>query len=141
MYNRYKTGVDNMFLQIQFESEIPIYQQIKNQVIRGIAIGELQLGEDLPSVRQLASDIGINFHTVNKVYNQLKQEGWVVIHRKSGVMINPDLNVGKTQEYIESLDDLLKITTAEAFLRGLSKEEFIALIDKNYDSYNSKGGK
>ncbi|SCY00141.1 GntR family transcriptional regulator [Alkaliphilus peptidifermentans] len=130
-----------MFLQIQFESEIPIYQQIKNQVIRGIAIGELQLGEDLPSVRQLASDIGINFHTVNKVYNQLKQEGWVVIHRKSGVMINPDLNVGKTQEYIESLDDLLKITTAEAFLRGLSKEEFIALIDKNYDSYNSKGGK
>lgn len=126
-----------MFLQIQFESEIPIYQQIKNQIIRGIALGELKLGEDLPSVRQLASDIGINFHTVNKVYNQLKQEGWVVVHRKSGVIINPDLNVYKTPEYIEALDELLKITTAEAYLRGITKEEFIELIEKNYESYQS----
>jgi len=126
-----------MFLQIQFESEIPIYQQIKNQIIRGIAVGELKLGEDLPSVRQLASDIGINFHTVNKVYNQLKQEGWVVIHRKSGVMINPDLNVYKTPGYMETLDELLKITTAEAYLRGVTKEEFIALIEKNYEKYQS----
>jgi len=124
-----------MFLQIQFESEIPIYQQIKNQIIRGIALGELKLGEDLPSVRQLASDIGINFHTVNKVYNQLKQEGWVVIHRKSGVMINPDLNVYKTPEYMETLDELLKITTAEAYLRNVTKEEFIELIEKSYEKY------
>ncbi|MCC5911074.1 MAG: GntR family transcriptional regulator [Clostridiaceae bacterium] len=129
-----------MFLQIQFESEIPIYQQIKNQIIRGIALGELELGEDLPSVRQLAADIGINFHTVNKVYNQLKQEGWVVIHRKSGVMVNPDLKPEKTPEYMESLEELLKITTAEAYLRGLEKKEFIALIEKNYESYKSQEG-
>jgi len=127
-----------MFLQIQFESEIPIYQQIKNQIIRGIALGELKLGEDLPSVRQLASDIGINFHTVNKVYNQLKQEGWVVIHRKSGVMINPDLNVSKTAEYMETLDELLKITTSEAYLRGVTKEEFMRLVEENYETYQSR---
>lgn len=124
-----------MFLQIEFESDIPIYQQIKNQIIRGIALGELKLGEDLPSVRQLASDIGINFHTVNKVYNQLKQEGWVVIHRKSGVMINPDLNVYNSKQYIESLDELLKFTTAEAYLRGITKEKFIELIEENYNKY------
>lgn len=127
-----------MFLQIQFESEIPIYQQIKNQMIRGIALGELKLGEDLPSVRQLAADIGINFHTVNKVYNQLKQEGWVVIHRKSGVMVNPDLKMEKTQEYIESLEEFLKITTAEAYLRGVTKEQFIEMILKNYESYYTR---
>ncbi|KAB3534490.1 GntR family transcriptional regulator [Alkaliphilus pronyensis] len=130
-----------MLLQIQFESEIPIYQQIKNQIIRGIATGALQQGEDLPSVRQLASDIGINFHTVIKVYNQLKQEGWVIIHRKSGVMINPDLNLTKTPEYMELLDDLMKTTTAEAFMRGLTKEEFINIIEKNYDNYKTQGGK
>jgi len=130
-----------MFLQIQFESETPIYQQIKDQIIRGIALGELKLGEDLPSVRQLASDIGINFHTVNKVYNQLKQEGWVVIHRKSGVMINPDLNVSRTQAYNEALEELLNITTAEAYLRGVTKEEFIKLVDKNYRAYFSRKGK
>ncbi|SNR96684.1 transcriptional regulator, GntR family [Anaerovirgula multivorans] len=127
-----------MFLQIQFESEIPIYQQIKNQMIRSIALGELKLGEDLPSVRQLAADIGINFHTVNKVYNQLKQEGWVVIHRKSGVMVNPDLKVEKTQEYMESLEDFMKITTAEAYLRGVTKEEFIEMILKDYERYDTR---
>ncbi|SET65997.1 transcriptional regulator, GntR family [Natronincola peptidivorans] len=129
-----------MFLHIQFESEVPIYQQIKNQIIRGIALGELKLGEDLPSVRQLASDIGINFHTVNKVYNQLKQEGWVVIHRKSGVMINPELKVEKTPEYIEGLEELLKTVTAEAYLRGVTKEEFIQWIENNYAGYPLREG-
>ncbi|SDK06440.1 GntR family transcriptional regulator [Natronincola ferrireducens] len=129
-----------MLLKIEFESEIPIYQQIKNQIIQGIALGSLLPGEDLPSVRQLAVDIGINFHTVNKVYNQLKQEGWVVIHRKSGVMINPELNVEKTEEYVEALKDLLKITTAEAYLRGVSKEGFIKMIETYYKSYESQEG-
>lgn len=129
-----------MLLYIQFDSETPIYQQIKNQIIRAIALGELKLGEDMPSVRQLAADIGINFHTVNKVYNQLKQEGWVVIHRKSGVMINPDLKAEKTKDYIESLDEIIKTTTAEAYLRGISKEEFMELIEKNYDSYMANKG-
>jgi len=125
-----------MLLYIQFDSEVPIYQQIKNQIIRAIASGELKLGEDLPSVRQLAADIGINFHTVNKVYNQLKQEGWVVIHRKSGVMINPDLKAEKSKEYIEYLDEIIKNISAEAYLRGVSKEEFMNIVEKNYDSYN-----
>lgn len=125
-----------MLLYIQFDSEVPIYQQIKNQIIRAIASGELKLGEDLPSVRQLAADIGINFHTVNKVYNQLKQEGWVVIHRKSGVMINPDLKAEKTKDYIEYLDEIMKNISAEAYLRGVSKEEFMNIVEKNYDSYN-----
>jgi len=125
-----------MLLYIQFDSEVPIYQQIKNQIIRAIASGELKLGEDLPSVRQLAADIGINFHTVNKVYNQLKQEGWVVIHRKSGVMINPDLKAEKSKEYIEYLDEIIKNISAEAYLRGVSKEEFMDIVEKNYDSYN-----
>mgnify|MGYP001385158387 CR=1 FL=1 len=125
-----------MLLYIQFDSEVPIYQQIKNQIIRAIASGELKLGEDLPSVRQLAADIGINFHTVNKVYNQLKQEGWVVIHRKSGVMINPDLKAEKTKDYIEYLEEIMKNISAEAYLRGVSKEEFMDIVEKNYDSYN-----
>ena len=90
----------------------------------------------MPSVRQLAADIGINFHTVNKVYNQLKQEGWVVIHRKSGVMINPDLKAEKSKEYIEYLDEIIKNISAEAYLRGVSKEEFMNIVEKNYDSYN-----
>ncbi|SDC08166.1 transcriptional regulator, GntR family [Pelagirhabdus alkalitolerans] len=127
-----------MLLHIQFDSETPIYQQVKDQIIRGIALGELKLGEKLPSVRQLAADIGINLHTVNKVYNQLKSEGWVVIHRKSGVMINPHLNLNQSSEALEELDDLLKNITAESFLKGISKDEFITLVERNYDRYNMR---
>ena len=128
-----------MLLQIEFESETPIYMQIKNQIIKGIATSELKLGEELPSVRQLASDIGINFHTVNKVYTQLKQEGWVVVHRKSGVIINPELRVDSNQDYMRTLEESLGIITAEAFLRGVTKEEFVRIIDTHYASYLKEG--
>ena len=129
----------DIILQIEFESDIPIYLQIKNQIIRGIATGELKLGEDLPSVRQLASDIGINFHTVNKVYTQLKQEGWVVVHRKSGVIINPELKVEKNQDYMTSLADSLGNITSEAFLRGVTKSEFLSIIEAHYAGYKKEG--
>lgn len=127
-----------MFLKIDFESETPIYQQIKNQIIKGIATGELALGEDLPSVRQLAADIGINFHTVNKVYTQLKQEGWVVVHRKSGVMINPELKAEQTEEYLEVLEENLEILAAEAYLRGFSADDFIRIISNKFSSFVGK---
>lgn len=125
-----------MLLTIAFESDTPLYQQIKNQVITGIAQGKLKPGESLPSVRQLAADIGINFHTVNKVYQQLKQENWVVIHRKSGVIINPDLNLQADEAYRESLKETLEVLFAEAHLRGMTLEESQQLIETLYRSFH-----
>ncbi|AKL96299.1 transcriptional regulator GntR family [Clostridium aceticum] len=130
-----------MLLKIDFESEVPIYQQIKNQIIKGIATGELTSGESLPSVRQLAADIGINFHTVNKVYTQLKQEGWVIIHRKSGVIVQPQLKGELTEEYLESLEENLEMIAAEAYLRGISRETFVEIINKKFDNFMRKGEK
>ncbi|MDW7672072.1 MAG: GntR family transcriptional regulator [Bacillota bacterium] len=124
-----------MLLTIAFESDIPLYQQIKNQIITGIAQGKLKPGESLPSVRQLATDIGINFHTVNKVYQQLKQEQWVVIHRKSGVIINPDLNLKADKAYRESLASTLTVLFAEAHLRGMTMAESQQLIETLYRSF------
>ncbi len=127
-----------MLLTIAFESDIPLYQQIKNQIITGIAQGKLKPGESLPSVRQLAADIGINFHTVNKVYQQLKQENWVVIHRKSGVIINPDLNLQADEAYRESLKETLEVLFAEAHLRGMTLEEIRQLIESLYRSFHQE---
>src|SRR5690625_6662480 len=69
---------DVMYIQLDFESDIPIYEQLKNEIIIGIAKKQLLPGERLPSVRVLAGDIGINLHTVNKAYNQLKNEGFLL---------------------------------------------------------------
>lgn len=127
-----------MLLTIAFESDTPLYQQIKNQIITGIAQGNLKPGESLPSVRQLAADIGINFHTVNKVYQQLKQENWVVIHRKSGVIINPDLKLQADKAYRESLKETLEVLFAEAHLRGMTLEESRQLIESLYRSFHQE---
>ncbi len=106
-----------MILQIDFESQIPIYEQLKRQIIEGIAKGYLNPGSPLPSVRQLAEDIGINLHTVNKAYNILKSEGYVTIDRRVGAVISSNLPT-KTAEYKNSLKEELKYITADAHCRG-----------------------
>ena len=67
-----RTG-DNMYLEIDFNSDEAFYVQLCNQIIIGIATSKLQEGDALPSVRQLADEIGINMHTVNKAYALLRQ--------------------------------------------------------------------
>ena len=67
--------------------------QIKNQVIEGIARGEVEIGEELPSVRSLAEDIGVNMHTVNKSYNMLKEEGYIKIDRRRGAIVSLNLDL------------------------------------------------
>ena len=69
-----------MFINLNLESSEPIYIQLQQQIIEGIAKKQLQPGDALPSVRSLAADIGINLHTVNKAYQQLKQDGFILIH-------------------------------------------------------------
>ena len=58
-----------MLIRIDFNSDEALYLQLRNQIIMGIANAEIQEGESLPSVRELADSIGINMHTVNKAYS------------------------------------------------------------------------
>ena len=59
-----------MMIRIDFNSDEAIYVQLRNQIILGIATSRLNEGDSLPSVRQLAEEIGINMHTVNKAYTK-----------------------------------------------------------------------
>lgn len=76
-----------MILTVDLTASEPIYQQIRNQVVRAVATGELCTGDTLPSVRSLATDLGVNMHTVNKAYAVLRDEGYVVMQRRSGAVI------------------------------------------------------
>mgnify|MGYP000283811978 CR=1 FL=1 len=77
-------------IQIDFNSDEAIYIQLRNQIILGIATSRIQEGDTLPSVRQLADNIGINMHTVNKAYSVLRQEGLLSIDRRKGAVIRID---------------------------------------------------
>ena len=77
-------------MEIDFNSDEAIYIQLRNQIILGIATNRYREGDVLPSVRQLADEIGINMHTVNKAYTVLKQEGFVKVDRRKGAVISID---------------------------------------------------
>lgn len=124
-----------MLLTVDMQSEIPIYIQIKNQIIKGIATGHLSAGDSLPSVRQMADDLGINLHTVNKVYTLLRQEGFLTVHRKSGVVVNEPAGYRANTEYKEKLNEDLKTIFTEAFCRGISNEEVINICNEIYKSF------
>ena len=72
-----------MILSLDMSSDVPIYVQLRNQIVTGIGKGELKAGESLPSVRQMAQDAGINSMTVNKAYQILKAEGFIEISGKN----------------------------------------------------------
>ena len=125
-----------MILKLNFESEIPIYIQLRNQIVMAIAHGDLAHGEQLPTIRNLAEDLGINNMTVNKAYAMLKQEGFISIDRRHGAKVNPILT--PDFEFKEKLEDDLTLVISEAEIRGMKKDEFMKICENIFDSM--KGG-
>jgi len=124
-----------MLIKIDFESEIPIYTQIKNQIIEGIATGKLVEGESLPSVRQFAEDIGINMHTVNKAYLLLKKNGFVIVHKQKGFVVNK-ISQMRDSSFINEISINIKPFIAEAYCKGITEKEFIDNCRKIYLLFN-----
>ncbi|MEW2502229.1 GntR family transcriptional regulator [Amycolatopsis sp. CA-161197] len=110
-----------MILDVDLTSEVPIYQQIHDRVVEAIAAGDLADGDALPSTRQLAVDLGINFHTVNKAYDQLRREGLLLITRKSGAVVQRASTAGFAADWQARLKTLL----AEAVAHGLGEREVL----------------
>jgi len=130
----------NLILKIDFDSETPIYVQIKNQVIEGIAKGEIELGEELPSVRSLAEDIGVNMHTVNKSYNILKEEGYIKIDRRKGAIVSLNLDIS-TEKFNNEFNENLYFYIAQCINRNISIEEVKKKIDNIYEEFINKENK
>ena len=109
---------NKMIIEIDFNSEEALYLQLRNQIILGIATARFQEGDTLPSVRQLADEIGINMHTVNKAYTVLKQEGFVKVDRRRGAVIA--LNADKLRA-MEEMNAELRVILAKGICKGISR--------------------
>lgn len=120
-----------MLLKLDFSNDTPIYLQIRNQIILGIASGELKPGEKLPPIRTLASETGINTMTVNKAYQLLKQEGYLITDRRSGAVINPNRSPEQHPPLTEH--PKLKLLLSELYTDGVSKEELLYACSELYD--------
>ena len=120
-----------MLLKLDFADDTPIYLQIRNQIVLGIANGKLAPGEKLPPIRTLAAETGVNTMTVNKAYQLLKQEGYLITDRRLGAMINP----ARVPEQHPPLTEYpaLKLLLSELYVNGITKEELLSACSKLYD--------
>ena len=119
-----------MIIRIDEYSDVPIYMQIRNQIVMGISSGELKGGEQLPTVRALALEIGINTMTVSKTYQLLKQEGYIMTDRKNGARVRD--NIAQSGVLSEENKTELRRIVSEARLSGVPKTELKKLIDQFY---------
>jgi DNA-binding transcriptional regulator YhcF (GntR family) len=124
-----------MLIEIDFQSDEAIYMQLRNQIVMGIATSMLHEGDPLPSVRQLAGDIGINMHTVNKAYSVLRQEGFVTIDRRRGAIIS--LDADKLQA-VSEMRQRLRVVLAKGICKNVSRAEVHALVDEIFEEYENQ---
>lgn len=121
-----------MLFFIDFNSDEALYIQLRNQVIMAIATETVREGDVLPSVRQLADNIGINMHTVNKAYTVLKQEGFIKLDRRKGAVIALDIDKLRA---LGELEGELRVLLAKGICKNVTKEEAHELVEKIYREY------
>ena len=124
-----------MLIKIDFQSDEALYIQLRNQIILGIATSTLHEGDVLPSVRQLAEEIGINMHTVNKAYSVLRQEGFVTIDRRRGAIVS--LDVDKLQA-LDEMQKNLRVLLAKGRCKNITRQEIHDMVDEIFDGYDDK---
>ena len=113
---------------IDSRSAVPVYEQLKRQIIIHIVSGELDDGNKLPSIRELASAILINPNTVAKTYKQLETDGFVTSRKGLGVFVSAsgrELQSNRTKIFGELTDEYVSKAaglglSADAIMKGLS---------------------
>lgn len=126
-----------MIIELDMNSSTPIYVQLRNQIVMGIGRGELKLGESLPTVRQLAQDIGVNTMTVNKAYQILKTEGYIKIDSRHGAIVSDNIDMDIV--FREKLENELELLLAEAAINGMDKNDFLSMCNEIYSKMKVSG--
>jgi DNA-binding transcriptional regulator YhcF (GntR family) len=113
-----------VILSLELDGEVPLYQQLRDRVVEAIADGVLGVGDSLPTTRQLAADLGINMHTVNKAYDLLRREGLITLGRRTGAVVARGPSSGPPPaEVAEGWAVRARTLLAEAVAKGISAPE------------------
>lgn len=118
---------------INTKDDTPVYVQLQNQVLDYIALGILQKDDQLPSVRTLSKELGINPNTVARAYSNLEMQGYVYSRPAKGVFVNVEnvqeiVYAKKLEEFKSKLEDCKNI--------GISKEILLQYIEDIYKGGN-----
>ncbi len=119
-----------MFTDLDFRSHIPIYVQLVERVKHLVASGTLQPGDQLPTVRQLAAELRVNFNTVARAYRLLDEAGVISTQQGRGTYV---LEVPPPEDAIrlrrKALDGLSRSFLQETYRMGFEADEVRANLD------------
>ena len=113
--------------EIDEDSVVPIWIQIRRRLIYLIESGRFAEDAKLPSVRELSVDLGVNYNTINKVYQDLERDGYTRTKRGLGTFVSPGKCV-KADEAAGELAGMITSFVALATSQGMTSEEIIELV-------------
>ncbi len=116
---------------VDVRSRIPIYEQLKDQIMMYIRLGILEPDTKLPSIRSVALDIGANVNTVKRAFQELESEGVIYTVVGKGSFISPTALDSNTAA--EKALDSIREQLLSAKRKGVSKEKMIKLINEIYE--------
>ena len=114
-------------------SDIPIYQQIVNQIKSEIISGKLREEECLPSIRGLAKELRISVSTTKKAYEELEKEGYIFSVGGKGSFVAPQNSAMLRESRLKQVEELLAQAHDMAELYGLTKAEVFELLSILYE--------
>lgn len=122
-----------MLIRIDDKDPRPIYQQIVDEVRRGLVTGTLSEGDPMPSVRQLAAELKVNPNTVQQAYRELERDGVVYVRRGQGTFV-ADVRSGSARERKALAAAVAQRALQEAWRHGLDVAELVEAIERAADA-------
>ncbi len=117
-------------IMIDHHSKIPIYEQIKVQILALITSGALSPGDKLPSLRTLAADLSLNFNTIKKVFAQLEADGVIITVQGKGCFV-ADTARGNTT-VLDKGEAVLREALGMALASGVTEERAAEIVREVY---------
>lgn len=114
---------------INEKSVVPIWIQIRKRLVYLISAGKFERGERLPSVRELSVQLGVNYNTVNKVYQDLERDGYIYTQRGRGTYVS-DLKGVKLSAVDDDVEALAVDFVQQALTQGMSSEDIHDLVSE-----------
>ena len=115
---------------VEYESGIPVFRQVINQVCAAVAAGTIQSGEQLPTIRALSERLNVNPNTIAKAYRELELKGVIATERGNGSFVQAPPPASAPNEKQAKLQSLYQRMLAEAASLGLTEGELFRFIQQ-----------